>query len=132
MVTSTVDVPRHSSVVVGAKRAADYYRNTNAVATGRRNGWSWATYFDVQPLIPSATLAPMDARMSGDLTGLPVAQYYWIDALYVEMANWSRWAVLTGNSTHLDKMHALSADLEQRDQQCDRLHRPDSSPVRRG
>ena len=45
-VTSTVDVPRHSSVVVAAKRAADYYRTTYAVATDRRNGWSWATYFD--------------------------------------------------------------------------------------
>ena len=39
-VTSTVDVPRHSSVIVAAKREADYYRTTNAVANDQPKGWS--------------------------------------------------------------------------------------------
>jgi rhamnogalacturonyl hydrolase YesR len=45
-VTSTVDLPRHSTVVSAAKKAADYYRSTYATTTVTpKNGWSWSTYF---------------------------------------------------------------------------------------
>ena len=44
--SGTVFVPQHSTVVTAMKRAADYYGPTVAVASGARNGWSWATYFD--------------------------------------------------------------------------------------
>lgn len=45
-VSSTVDLPRHSTVVTAAKKAADYYRTTYATTTVTpKNGWSWSTYF---------------------------------------------------------------------------------------
>ncbi len=153
-VTSTVDVPQHSTVVAQLMRAADYYAPTIPMGTGVRNGWSWSTYmdgdlrlhrtagnqryldqamawgrannwalttseqnpdsvkaaqsyFDLNRLDPSASLAAADARMSADLTGLPVRQYWWIDALFMGLPNWARWSARTGNTAYLAKMDAL-------------------------
>jgi hypothetical protein len=65
------------------------------------------TYYDLNRLDQTASLAAMDARMSSDLAGLPVSAYWWADALFMGMANWTRWATRTGNSAYLDKMDAL-------------------------
>ena len=97
------------------------YRN-DAMAWGRSNRWSITTashnpdslkagqtYYDLNRLDPAASLVAMDAQMSGDLTGLPVSAYWWSDALFMGMSNWTRWAARTGSSAYLDKMDALYA-----------------------
>ncbi len=54
-VTSLVDLPRHSTVLAAAKRAATYYRGTYPHTTITGNGWSWSTYFQgVQSLYGQA------------------------------------------------------------------------------
>lgn len=65
------------------------------------------TYLDVRPLVPEASLAPMDAQMKADLAGLPTGQYSWSDALFMGLPNWPRWAARTGDPAYLDKMQAL-------------------------
>jgi rhamnogalacturonyl hydrolase YesR len=45
LVTASVGLPRHSTIVNATKRAADYYRTTYAHTTLLpKAGWSWATY----------------------------------------------------------------------------------------
>ncbi|MBX9245039.1 glycoside hydrolase family 88 protein [Actinotalea ferrariae] len=158
-VSGTLDVPTHAAVLEAARRAADYYAPTWPLATGARNGWSWATYadgatrlfttagdqryleqavawgtrsgwavpcsstlnpdcikagqvyMDLTALDPRPSLAAMDAQMARDLTGLPLSQYYWVDALYMGLPDWAHWAERTGSTAYLDKMDALFAHV---------------------
>ncbi len=45
--------------------------------------------------------------MAADLASLPVSQYDWVDALFMGLPNWTRWAAKTGNAAYLNKMDAL-------------------------
>jgi len=67
------------------------------------------TYVDLHAIDPAASLAVLDAAMARDLTGLPLSQYDWIDALFMGLPNWARWATRTGNPAYLDKLDALYA-----------------------
>ncbi|GMA85262.1 hypothetical protein GCM10025868_05120 [Angustibacter aerolatus] len=62
------------------------------------------TYYDVSRVSSAANLAPMDARMQADLTGLPQTQYWWSDALFMGLPDWTRWATRRGDTAYLDKM----------------------------
>lgn len=168
-VTGTLDVPTHAAVVEAARRAADLYAPTWPLATGTRNGWSWATYadggtrlfttagdqryleqaiawgqrsswslpcsttanpdcvkagqvyVDLAALDPRPSLTAMDTQMARDLTGLPLSQYYWVDALYMGLPSWSHWARRTGDPAYLAKMDALLAHV--RDDGWTTVHR---------
>jgi rhamnogalacturonyl hydrolase YesR len=91
---------------------------------GRSNAWDIATpqqetnpdtikagetYADLNAIDPTASLAVMDAAMAKDLTGLPFSRYDWIDALFMGLPIWSRWATRTGDPAYLDKLDALYA-----------------------
>ncbi len=95
------------------------YLNDN-LAWGQSNAWAVTTaeedpnpfqalqtYYDLNALSSTASLSKADAAMASDLTNLPVSQYYWEDALFVGLPDWTRWATRTGNSAYLDKMDAL-------------------------
>ena len=47
--------------------------------------------------------------MANDLANLPLSQYDWIDALFMGLPDWTRWAMRTANSAYLDKLDALYA-----------------------
>jgi rhamnogalacturonyl hydrolase YesR len=95
------------------------YLNDN-LAWGTSNSWavstaetnpdpvkSLQTYYDLNALDSTASLTKADAEMANDLTKLPVSQYDWVDALFMGLPDWTRWATRTGNSAYLDKMDAL-------------------------
>ncbi len=65
------------------------------------------TYFDLQAIDPAASLTGMDATMSTDLASQPISKYDWIDALFMGLGNFPRWAVRTGNQAYLAKMDQL-------------------------
>ncbi len=65
------------------------------------------TYFDLNRITPTASLTAANARMAADLASLPVSQYDWVDALFMGLPNWTRWASKTGNAAYLNKMDAL-------------------------
>jgi rhamnogalacturonyl hydrolase YesR len=65
------------------------------------------TYFDLHAIDPTASLAAMDSRMATDLTTMPLSQYDWVDALFMGLPNWTRWAARTGNAAYLNKLDAL-------------------------
>lgn len=67
------------------------------------------TYYDLNKITPAASLTAANARMATDLAHLPVSQYDWVDALFMGLPNWTRWAAKTGNSAYLTKMDALFA-----------------------
>lgn len=109
----------------------------DAMAWGRSNQWSVSTvlpnpdtlkagqvYYDLNQLDPSASLATMDAQMAGDLTSLPDGTYWWADALFMGLPNWTRWAARTGDSRYLAKMDSMYAWT--RDQAA--LHTPGLPP----
>jgi rhamnogalacturonyl hydrolase YesR len=99
--------------------AGDYRYLTDAMYWGRSNSWSLSTeanpdalkagqvYYDLHQIDPTASLAAMDTHMSADLATMPVTRYSWIDALFMGLPNWTRWATRTGSSAYLDKMDAL-------------------------
>lgn len=102
------------------RTAGDQKYLDQAMAWGRANNWALTTsqqnpdsvkaaqiYYDLNRLDPSAPLAAADAQMSADLTGLPVQQYWWIDALFMGLPNWARWSARTGDTSYLAKMDAL-------------------------
>jgi rhamnogalacturonyl hydrolase YesR len=104
------------------RQAGDARYLADGMAWGRSNSWGLGTtetnpdtvkagqtYFDLHAVDPSASLTAMDARMSGDLTTLPVSQYDWIDALFMGLPDWIRWAARTGNPAYLAKLDALYA-----------------------
>ena len=65
------------------------------------------TYYDLHAINSAASLTAADATMAADLTNLPVSRYDWIDALFMGLPDFPRWAVRTGNSAYLDKMDAF-------------------------
>ena len=93
----------------------------DGLSWGQSNGWqilttgdinpdtvkAGKTYYDLSVIDPAASLAAMDSRMATDLATLPVSQYYWIDALFMGLPDWTRWSTRTGNPAYLDKMDAL-------------------------
>lgn len=92
----------------------------DGLAWGRSNSWgittaetnpdvmkAGQTYFDLHAIDSTASLTAMDAAMARDLSSLPVSQYDWIDALFMGLPNWTRWATRTGNSAYLNKLDAL-------------------------
>ncbi len=102
------------------RTAGDQKYVADGMAWGRSNRWSVTTaelnpdsvkagqtYYDLRQLDAGASLTAMDARMSADLSGLPAGAYWWADALFMGMPNWTRWATRTGDSGYLDKMDAL-------------------------
>ncbi|MEP7179288.1 MAG: glycoside hydrolase family 88 protein, partial [Pseudonocardiales bacterium] len=155
LVTASVDLPRHSTIVSATKRAANYYRRTYAHTTLLpKAGWSWATYaqgvqalyrqagdtaylsdglawgksnswhtttldrdpdsikagqtyFDLNAIDRTASLAAMDAIMANDLAHLPLSRYDWIDALFMGLPVWTRWAKRTADMRYLGKLDAL-------------------------
>jgi len=66
------------------------------------------TYYDLAALDPSASLASADARMRADLT-LPDSDWWWVDALFMAMPSWARWARRTGDPAYLNTMDRLYA-----------------------
>ena len=105
------------------RQVGDAQYLADGLSWGRSNGWqilttvsinpdtikAGKTYYDLNVIDPTASLAAMDSRMATDLTTLPVSQYYWIDALFMGLPDWTRWATRTGNPAYLDKMDALYA-----------------------
>lgn len=92
----------------------------DGLSWGKSNGWgittaetnpdtmkAGQTYFDLNSLDATASLTAMDAAMARDLNNLPISQYDWIDALFMGLPDWTRWAARSGNSAYLDKMDAL-------------------------
>lgn len=92
----------------------------DAMAWGRSNQWSVSAaapnpdsvkagqvYYDLNQLDPTASLAPMDAQMSRDLGTLPDSTYWWADALFMGLPNWTRWAARTGDPAYLAKLDTL-------------------------
>ena len=92
----------------------------DGVAWGQSNQWSITTnelnpdsmkaaqtYYDLYAVDARASLNTADAAMARDLATLPVSAYYWADALFMGLSNWTRWAARTGNPAHLTKMDAL-------------------------
>ena len=103
------------------RQAGDALYLSDGLSWGRSNGWqlqgtldpdnikAGKTYYDLNAIDPTASLTAIDARMATDLTTLPLSQYYWIDALFMGLPNFTRWATRTGNPAYLDKMDALYA-----------------------
>src|SRR6478672_5952204 len=92
----------------------------DAMAWGRTNSWGLTTvernpdtikagevYYALNQVDPAASLTAIDARMTADLTDLPVSQYDWIDALFMGLPDWVLRARRTGNTAYLDKLDAL-------------------------
>lgn len=101
----------------------------DGIAWGASNQWSITTaepnpdsmkagqtYYDLRVIDTRASLANVDAAMARDLTGLPVSAYYWADALFMGLPNWTRWAARTADPAYLAKMNALY--VWTRDQLC--------------
>ena len=92
---------------------------SDGLAWGKSNSWSpsseknpdavkaFQTYFDLNRLDPSASLTAADQRMATDLTNMPVSQYDWIDALFMGLPNWSRWADRLQSNAYRQKMDDL-------------------------
>ena len=106
------------------RQAGDQRYLSDGLAWGQSNAWGISpasvqanpdsikagqTYVDLNAIDPTASLAVMDAAMATDLTGLPLSQYDWIDALFMGLPNWAQWATRTGNPAYLDKLDALYA-----------------------
>jgi rhamnogalacturonyl hydrolase YesR len=104
------------------RHAGDARYLSDGLAWGRSNSWALNstqtnpdtikaghTYFDLHALDPTASLVAMDTRMATDLTKLAPSQYDWIDALFMGLPNWTRWAARTGNPAYLDKLDAFYA-----------------------
>ena len=105
------------------RQVGDAQYLADGLSWGQSNGWqilttgsinpdtmkAGKTYYDLNAIDSTASLAAMDSRMAIDLTSLPVSQYYWIDALFMGLPDWTRWATRTGNPAYLDKMDALYA-----------------------
>ncbi len=103
------------------RQSGDAVYLSDGLSWGQSNGWqlqgpldpdnikAGKTYYDLNAIDPTAALTAMDARMATDLTALPLSQYYWIDALFMGLPNFTRWATRTGNPAYLDKMDALYA-----------------------
>jgi rhamnogalacturonyl hydrolase YesR len=102
------------------RTAGDQKYLDQAMAWGRANNWSLTTsqadpdsikagqaYYDLNKLDPSVPLSAMDTRMSSNLAGQPLSAYWWIDALYMGLPDWARWATRTANPAYLDRMDAL-------------------------
>ena len=64
------------------------------------------TYHDLHAIDPAVPLTAVDVDMAHDVAGLPVSQYFWIDALFTGLPTWTRWATRTGNAAYLTKMDA--------------------------
>lgn len=64
-------------------------------------------YVGAAALDPSADRSAADARMASDLSGLPVSQYDWVDAMFMGLTNWADAYRATGNTAYLDKMDVL-------------------------
>jgi rhamnogalacturonyl hydrolase YesR len=92
----------------------------DAMAWGRSNQWAVSAtapnpdsvkagqvYYDLGQLDPAASLAAMDTVMSRDVGSLPDSTYWWADALFMGLPNWTRWAARTGDSAYLARMDAL-------------------------
>ena len=103
------------------RQVGDAQYLADGLSWGQSNGWqiltsgsinpdtmkAGKTYYDLNAIDSTASLAAMDSRMAIDLTSLPVSQYYWIDALFMGLPDWTRWAARTGDPAYLDKMDAL-------------------------
>lgn len=90
------------------------------MAWGRSNHWfitrrepnpdamkAGQTYYDLHQRDQKASLVAMDEQMAKDISKLPDNSYYWIDALFMGLPNWTRWSMRTGRDTYLDKMDSL-------------------------
>jgi rhamnogalacturonyl hydrolase YesR len=103
------------------RQAGDARYLSDGLSWGRSSGWqpqtsggtnpdtvkAGQTYYDLNAIDPTASLSAMDARMATDLTSLPVSQYDWVDALFMGLPDWARWAARTGNPAYLTKLDAL-------------------------
>ena len=103
------------------RQAGDSKYMSDALTWGQSTGWTILappaghdpdslkaaqTYSDLHAIDPAVPLTAPDADMAHDLTALPVTQYFWIDALFTGLPNWTRWATRTGNGAYLTKMDA--------------------------
>ncbi len=103
------------------RQAGDARYLGDGMSWGRSNGWkvqtsgetnpdtvkAGQTYYDLNAIDPAASLTAMDTMMAANLTGLAASQYDWIDALYMGLPDWTRWATRTGNTAYLDKLDAF-------------------------
>jgi rhamnogalacturonyl hydrolase YesR len=104
------------------RHEGDLRYQADAMAWGRANSWQLTTsernpdtvkagevYYALNEVDSAASLTAIDARMTADLTALPVAQYDWIDALFMGLPDWALRARRTGDTAYLNKMDALYA-----------------------
>jgi rhamnogalacturonyl hydrolase YesR len=111
----------------------------DGLAWGKSNGWGISgeidpdsikageTYFDLHAFDHTASLAAMDVRMASDLAYLPVSRYDWIDALFMGLPDWTRWAKRTGDAAYLNKLDALytwARDRGATSERCARVTAP--------
>jgi rhamnogalacturonyl hydrolase YesR len=104
------------------RQAGDQHYLNDGLTWGASNAWgiytgseeidpdtikAGQTYYDLHAINSTASLAVMDATMAKDLASQPVSRYDWIDALFMGLPNWTRWATRTGNSGYLTKLDAL-------------------------
>jgi len=81
------------------------------------------TYFDLQAIDPAASLTGIDATMSTDLASQPISKYDWIDALFMGLGNFPRWAVRTGNQAYLANYQTLPQIVDNNSRRMALQHR---------
>ena len=95
---------------------------SDGMAWGAANNWQIAPYppeypadslkalqiyYDLHAINPSASFTAADVRMAADLAKPVSSQYTWIDALFMGMPDWVRWADRTGDPAYLDKVDEI-------------------------
>jgi rhamnogalacturonyl hydrolase YesR len=102
------------------RQAGDAAYLNDGLTWGRSNAWkvtavetdpdsikAGQTYFDLNAIDRTASLAAMDTRMANNLAYQPLSRYDWIDSLFMGLPVWTRWATRTGNAAYLDRLDAL-------------------------
>jgi rhamnogalacturonyl hydrolase YesR len=67
------------------------------------------TYFALHGVDPTASLAAINTTMASDLASLPVSAYWWIDALFMGLPDWTLENAQTGNTAYRTKRDTLFA-----------------------
>lgn len=93
----------------------------DGIAWGASNGWEPSTeadpnsiksaqdYFDLHNASSQASLTTVNAKLANDLANQAPSQYDWIDALFMGLPDYPRWAAQTGDTAYLTKMDSFFA-----------------------
>jgi rhamnogalacturonyl hydrolase YesR len=99
--------PRYRSDLLAWGRASGWAISTAAAEPDPNSLKAAQTYFDLHRLDPAVPLAAADTRLAADLAGQPESAYDWIDAFFMGLPVWTRWAARTGDGAYLVKLDAL-------------------------